>query len=81
MPAKPLVIALEEHFQHPDIGATYGPLDANRAPHVVDRLQDLGAGRIKEGLLVLCKGAFFLNPFPWPSALLCSRLPRKSAPA
>ncbi|HEY9011011.1 MAG TPA: hypothetical protein VIN06_08325, partial [Devosia sp.] len=30
---------------------------------------DRGAGRIKEGLWVLCKCAFFLNPFPWPSAL------------
>jgi len=30
---------------------------------------DRGAGRIKEGLWVLCKGLFFLNPFPWPSSL------------
>jgi putative colanic acid biosynthesis acetyltransferase WcaF len=30
---------------------------------------DRGAGRIKEGLWVLCKCAFFLNPFPWPSAV------------
>jgi putative colanic acid biosynthesis acetyltransferase WcaF len=30
---------------------------------------DRGAGRIKEGLWVLCKCAFFLTPFPWPSAL------------
>ena len=30
---------------------------------------DRGAGRIKEGLWILCKCAFFLNPFPWPSAL------------
>lgn len=30
---------------------------------------DRGAGRLKEGLWVLCKCAFFLNPFPWPSAL------------
>jgi putative colanic acid biosynthesis acetyltransferase WcaF len=30
---------------------------------------DRGAGRIKEGLWILCKGVFFLNPFPWPSAL------------
>jgi 2,3-dihydroxybenzoate decarboxylase len=48
MPAKPLVIALEEHFQHPEVGATYGPLDANRAPPMVQRLEDLGAGRIQE---------------------------------
>jgi predicted TIM-barrel fold metal-dependent hydrolase len=48
MPAKPLVIALEEHFQHPDVAATYGPLDANRAAPMVQRLEDLGAGRIQE---------------------------------
>jgi putative colanic acid biosynthesis acetyltransferase WcaF len=30
---------------------------------------DRGAGRIKEGLWVLCKCVFFLNPFPWPSVL------------
>jgi predicted TIM-barrel fold metal-dependent hydrolase len=48
MPAKPIVIALEEHFQHPDVAATYGPLDANRAPPLVQRLEDLGALRIKE---------------------------------
>jgi len=30
---------------------------------------DRGAGRIKEGLWILCKCVFFLNPFPWPSAL------------
>ena len=29
---------------------------------------DRGAGRIKEGLWILCKCLFFLNPFPWPSA-------------
>jgi putative colanic acid biosynthesis acetyltransferase WcaF len=28
-----------------------------------------GAGSFKESLWVLCKCAFFLNPFPWPSAL------------
>jgi len=30
---------------------------------------DRGAGRFKEGLWMLCKCLFFLNPFPWPSAL------------
>ena len=48
MPAKPQVIALEEHFQHPDVSALYGPLDANRAPQLVQRLEDLGELRIKE---------------------------------
>ena len=40
MPPKPLVIALEEHFQHPEVGALYGPLDANRAPAMLQRLED-----------------------------------------
>ena len=48
MPAKPFVVALEEHFQDPELGATYGPLDANRAPALVQRLEDLGEGRIRE---------------------------------
>jgi 2,3-dihydroxybenzoate decarboxylase len=48
MPSKPAVIALEEHFQHPEVGAVYGKLDANRAPAMVQRLEDLGAGRIAE---------------------------------
>jgi len=30
---------------------------------------DRGASRLKETLWVLCKCTFFLNPFPWPSAL------------
>ena len=42
------VVALEEHFQHPDVGALYGPLDANRAPQILQRLEDLGDLRIKE---------------------------------
>ncbi len=45
---KPLVVALEEHFQFPELGATYPPLDANRSPAIAQRLNDLGALRIKE---------------------------------
>ena len=30
---------------------------------------DRGASRLKEGLWVLCKCVFFLNPFPWASSL------------
>ena len=48
MPAKQQIIALEEHFQHPEVGALYGPLDANRVPPTVQRLEDLGELRIKE---------------------------------
>lgn len=35
---------------------------------------DRGAGKLKEALWVLCKCLFFLNPFPWPSALRASLL-------
>ena len=48
MPAKPFVIALEEHFQFPELAATYGAHDANRAPALVERMADLGEGRIRE---------------------------------
>jgi 2,3-dihydroxybenzoate decarboxylase len=42
------VIALEEHFQDPEVGARYGPLDANRNPDLLRRLEDLGDQRIRE---------------------------------
>ena len=52
------------------------PSDAAPTPEAglrLDRYEnsafDRGAGRIKEGLWLLCKCAFFLNPLPWPSAL------------
>ena len=35
---------------------------------------DRGAGKVKEALWVLCKCFFFLNPFPWPSAVRVSLL-------
>lgn len=48
MAAKPQVIALEEHFQVRELGEKYGPLDANAAAHVRDRLESLGELRIRE---------------------------------
>ncbi|HET8996444.1 MAG TPA: amidohydrolase family protein, partial [Acetobacteraceae bacterium] len=48
MTAKPFVIALEEHFQIPELVATYPQLDATRAPPIAERLEDVGALRIKE---------------------------------
>jgi len=30
---------------------------------------DRGASRFKEAAWIVCKGVFFLNPFPWPSTL------------
>jgi len=47
-PQKPLVIALEEHFHLPALNDAYPPVDANKAPAMVQRLEDLGAGRIQE---------------------------------
>jgi 2,3-dihydroxybenzoate decarboxylase len=48
MPPKPYVVALEEHFQVPELGDRYGPLDANAAAHVRERLESLGELRIQE---------------------------------
>lgn len=48
MPAKPLVIALEEHFQLTELNDTYPPLDKNRVPAIVERLESLGELRIRE---------------------------------
>jgi 2,3-dihydroxybenzoate decarboxylase len=48
MAERPYVIALEEHFQVPELGALYGPLDANAAAHVRERLESFGGVRLKE---------------------------------
>ena len=48
MPNRPYVVALEEHFQDPDLGALYGPRDANAAAHVVERLESFGGTRLKD---------------------------------
>ena len=48
MPERPYVIALEEHFQDPELGALYGPLDANTAVHVREKLESFGGTRLRE---------------------------------
>src|SRR5271170_8033042 len=48
MAGKPYVIALEEHFQDPELGALYAPLDANAAAHMRERLESFGGTRLKE---------------------------------
>jgi predicted TIM-barrel fold metal-dependent hydrolase len=48
MAEKPQVIALEEHYLDPAIGAHFDALDATKAPPVATRLDDVGALRIKE---------------------------------
>jgi predicted TIM-barrel fold metal-dependent hydrolase len=48
MPAKPAVIALEEHYQDPDIVRAYRPEEARQAPAIAERLNDVAALRLKE---------------------------------
>jgi predicted TIM-barrel fold metal-dependent hydrolase len=48
MAERPYVIALEEHFQDPELGSLYGPIDANSAPHMRERLESFGGVRLKE---------------------------------
>jgi predicted TIM-barrel fold metal-dependent hydrolase len=48
MPAKPLVIALEEHYFDAEVKQHIRGLDATTAPRIVERLDDLGALRLKE---------------------------------
>src|SRR3984893_18370232 len=48
MAERPYVIALEEHFQDPELGSLYGPLDANAAAHVRERLESFGGARLKD---------------------------------
>jgi predicted TIM-barrel fold metal-dependent hydrolase len=48
MAERPYVIALEEHFQDPELGALYGPLDANSAAHMRERLESFGGTRLKD---------------------------------
>src|SRR5260370_17425188 len=48
MVAKPTIIALEEHYYDPEVKQHFRGLDAITAPHTVERLDDLGALRLKE---------------------------------
>jgi predicted TIM-barrel fold metal-dependent hydrolase len=48
MAAKPQIIALEEHYLDPDIKATFSASDGTKAPKIAERLDDLGALRIRE---------------------------------
>jgi predicted TIM-barrel fold metal-dependent hydrolase len=45
---KPFIIALEEHYLDPDIKATFSDIDGTRVPSISQRLDDLGALRLKE---------------------------------
>ena len=48
MSERPYVVALEEHFQDPELGDLYGPLDRNAAAHVRERLESFGGARLKD---------------------------------
>src|SRR5215469_14811073 len=48
MPSKPQVIALEEHYFDPEVKPLITGRDATTAPRLVERLDDLGALRLKE---------------------------------
>src|ERR1700730_7167789 len=48
MATRPQVIALEEHYFDPEVRTHVGGLDATNAPRIVERLDDLGALRLKE---------------------------------
>jgi predicted TIM-barrel fold metal-dependent hydrolase len=48
MATKPQVIALEEHYFDPEVRTHVHGLDATTAPRIVERLDDLGALRLKE---------------------------------
>ncbi len=48
MATKPQVIALEEHYFDAEVRAHVSGLDATSAPRIVERLDDLGALRLKE---------------------------------
>ncbi len=48
MPQKPLIIALEEHYADAEISATFTGMDANKAPKLSERLDDVGSLRIRE---------------------------------
>ena len=48
MATKPQVIALEEHYFDTEVRTHVAGLDATNAPRIVERLDDLGALRLKE---------------------------------
>src|SRR5512133_2309690 len=48
MPAKPYIIALEEHYLDPEVKRYVTGIDATNAPRIVERLDDVGELRLKE---------------------------------
>jgi predicted TIM-barrel fold metal-dependent hydrolase len=48
MATKPYIIALEEHYSDPEVKRHFTGIDATNAPRIVERLDDVGALRLKE---------------------------------
>src|ERR1700730_3460310 len=48
MATKPYIIALEEHYFDPEVKRHITGLDMTNAPRIVERLDDVGALRLKE---------------------------------
>jgi 2,3-dihydroxybenzoate decarboxylase len=46
--ARPYIIALEEHYVDPELTAHFSDMDATKAPPIAERLNDLGALRLRE---------------------------------
>src|SRR5258708_22711951 len=45
---KPRIIAVEEHYWDPEVAAHFDGADTTKAPGIRERLEDLGALRLKE---------------------------------
>ena len=45
---KPLIVALEEHYADPEVQAAFTGMDAVKLPKISERLDDVGALRIRE---------------------------------
>ncbi|HKT19091.1 MAG TPA: amidohydrolase family protein [Stellaceae bacterium] len=81
MAPKPYVIALEEHYYDPEVKGRYEGADAalGRAPHLAERLDDIGALRLREmdeagvDLQVLSHGAPSVQKLDPESAVAISR--------
>jgi 2,3-dihydroxybenzoate decarboxylase len=77
---KPLVIALEEHYQDPRVSQHFSDMDATRAPPIKERLEDLGALRLKEmdeagiDIQVISHGAPATQKFDGETAVRLARL-------
>jgi 2,3-dihydroxybenzoate decarboxylase len=46
--ARPRIIAIEEHYQDPELARHYGPADGTRSSEMIRKLEDLGEARLKD---------------------------------